>query len=372
LILQFGTSRFLQAHVDLFASEAREDGQDVPDIVIVQTSDDPGRAKRLVAFADPDGFPVRLRGLLEGEEVDREVRVRSVRQGLSARRDWAALSALFVHEADYVVSNSGDTGFVVPPEDRAVPAGSVSRSFCGMLLDLLHARWGAGRDGLTFLPCELVARNGTTLRDILTTLAQDRALKPDFVEWMRQSCIWADTLVDRIVSEPLEPAGAVAEPYALWAIARQPGLRLPFTHPSVVLTDDLERFERLKIHVLNLGHSWLAERWRAGGSKAGMTVREALADAVTVSALTRLYDEEVIPGFAARGLEREARDYAAVTIERFRNPFLDHRLSDIAQHHAEKLEKRVVSFLKWVDATGVDVPMPMLRTWVAPKAAVAA
>ena len=36
-ILQFGTSRFLQAHVDLFVSEARKDGQDCGPIAVVQT-----------------------------------------------------------------------------------------------------------------------------------------------------------------------------------------------------------------------------------------------------------------------------------------------------------------------------------------------
>jgi tagaturonate reductase len=40
VILQFGTSRFLQAHVDLMASQAMEQGQDVPAITIVQTTGD--------------------------------------------------------------------------------------------------------------------------------------------------------------------------------------------------------------------------------------------------------------------------------------------------------------------------------------------
>ena len=57
VILQFGTSRFLQAHVDLFAEEARAAGQTVLPIVIVQTTRDPERAKRLAGFADPAGFP---------------------------------------------------------------------------------------------------------------------------------------------------------------------------------------------------------------------------------------------------------------------------------------------------------------------------
>ena len=67
-------------------------------------------------------------------------------------------------------------------------------------------------------------------------------------------CLWVNSLVDRIVSEPLEPLGAVAEPYALWAIENRPGLEPPCRHADVVVTDDLKRYERLKLFLLNLGH----------------------------------------------------------------------------------------------------------------------
>ncbi len=100
----------------------------------------------------------------------------------------------------------------------------------------------------------------------------------------------------------------MAEPYALWAIERQPGLALPFSHPDIVLADDLEPYERLKLHILNLGHSWLAARWHdGGGGAADQTVRAALADPDTRMALERVMAEEVLPGFAAHGMADEAR-----------------------------------------------------------------
>ena len=80
--------------------------------------------------------------------------------------------------------------------------------------------------------------------------------------WIGEDCVWVNSLVDRIVSEPLEPLGAVAEPYALWAIEDQPGLELPCRHADVVVTNDLKRYERLKLFILNLGHTCLAEIWR--------------------------------------------------------------------------------------------------------------
>jgi tagaturonate reductase len=49
-IVQFGTSRFLQVHVDLFVHEARAFGQHIGPITIVQTTADVGRSPRVQAF----------------------------------------------------------------------------------------------------------------------------------------------------------------------------------------------------------------------------------------------------------------------------------------------------------------------------------
>jgi len=362
MILQFGTSRFLQAHVDLFASEARDAGQTVADIAIVQVSDDPVRAQRLVAFDDVAGFPVMIRGLEGGVPVERTVQVRSVVRGLAAARDWSELCALFVGEVTHVVSNTGDHGYAIPPEDRITLADDQSpHSFPAILLALLHRRWWFGGAGVTFLPCELVAGNGQALRATVLDLAEQLRLQPAFVDWLGAACLWVDTLVDRIVSEPIHPAGAVAEPYALWAIQDQPGLVLLFTHQAIIVTDDLPRFERLKLHILNLGHSWLAERWHRAGAMPDATVRQAMTDEDTLADLRRLYNDEVVPGFATGGLGDEAVSHVGKTMDRFANPFIEHRLADIYASHAGKVAKRVGGFVDWVDASGSAIPMPELR-----------
>ena len=51
-ILQFGTSRFLQAHADLFVSEAAQSGQALGNITIVQTTNSAqGAARSMPASA---------------------------------------------------------------------------------------------------------------------------------------------------------------------------------------------------------------------------------------------------------------------------------------------------------------------------------
>jgi tagaturonate reductase len=103
----------------------------------------------------------------------------------------------------------------------------------------------------------------------------------------------------------------------------------------------------------------LAENWHRAGANPETTVRALMADSGIRSDLLDLYERELIPGFAAHGMEEEARDYVRTTIERFENPFLDHRLTDIIINHQQKIERRIVAFLAWSAAAGV--PQPRLR-----------
>ncbi|MCR6503000.1 mannitol dehydrogenase family protein [Shinella sp. CPCC 101442] len=352
-ILQFGTSRFLQAHADLFVSEALERGEALGRITVVQTTGAPERAGRLAALAVPDGYPVIVRGRKDGQDIDSTQRATSIARALSTATDWHAVETVFCDEAEVVISNTGDTGYQIGADDLA---GPVPASFPGKLLALLHARYSANRRGLTVLPCELVARNGDVLKRLILNLQADRYPESDFRKWLSDEVIWANTLVDRIVSEPIEPAGAVAEPYALWAIERQPGLKVPCSHPDILVVDDLTPYEKLKLHVLNLGHTVLADIWMKENRPADETVKAILADSRVRERLLSVYRQEVVPGFVAKGLGTEAQDYVAATLERFDNPFLDHRLRDIANHHAEKLVRRIVDFHAWTP----DVPKPEL------------
>jgi len=352
-IIQFGTSRFLQAHADLFVSEALETGDAIGKITVVQTTGSPERAGRLSALAAPGGFPVTIRGLAGGVEIDRTQNVTSVARALSTGGDWDEVKRLVAEEAEILVSNTGDTGYNVRDDDldEEIPV-----SFPGKLIRLLHARFAANGRPLTVLPSELISRNGDRLKEIILRLQAERIKNADFASWLSTTVVWGNTLVDRIVSEPLEPAGAVAEPYALWAIENQPGLRAPCRHPCVLLVDDLTPYEKLKLHILNLGHTVLSDIWLKTERPQDETVKDILRDPDIHAILMEIYETEVIPGFAAKGLGQEAADYVALTLERFRNPFLEHRIRDIANHHVEKIARRIADFRAW----SPDVPMPRL------------
>ena len=121
----------------------------------------------------------------------------------------------------------------------------------------------------------------------------------------------------------------------------------------------------MKLFILNLGHTYLAEIWARGGGAPTLTVREALADHSIRADLDDLYDKEVLPVFAGIGMGREADAYRDSVIERFSNPFLDHRLADIHDNHDAKKRRRFGGLIELAEANGVRVEQPRLRAALA-------
>ena len=179
--------------------------------------------------------------------------------------------------------------------------------------------------------------------------------------------MWGNSLVDRIVSESIEPVGAVAEPYAIWVVERQARLQLPCVHPQIVLTDDLAAHEQLKLFLLNAAHTFLAERWLQDARPAAETVREAMADAALRAELEALWRDEILPVFSALGSDARAQAdaYLVDVRERFENPFLNHRIADIAQNHAQKKERRLAPIVALAQRHALPLAQPRLQAALA-------
>ena len=367
-ILQFGTSRFLQAHVDLFVGEAASAGNALGAITIVQTTGSAQGAVRVAAFRQHGGYPVRIRGWQDGAQVDDERRVHAVTQAWQTGSDWPQVRAAAV-AARVILSNTGDTGYQLSDADHAglVDGDVAPHSFPAKLLVLLHRRYAEGAAPVTIYPCELVVDNGTVLRELIVNLARQWQLDAAFISYLETGCVWINSLVDRIVSEPIEPIGAVAEPYALWAIEAQAGMVLPCSHPQLVVTASLREYEQRKLFLLNLGHTYLAQLWLEQGSPASMTVREAMQDSAMLAALDALWQTEVLPVFAAMGTREgeAATAYLEQVKERFNNPFLAHRLADIAQNHGEKIRRRMAPVVTLAQQLCPTLAQPQLRALLA-------
>ncbi|MBC8642656.1 mannitol dehydrogenase family protein [Caballeronia sp. EK] len=364
-ILQFGTSRFLQAHVDFFVSEAarRDPAKALGKITVVQTTSSADSRARVEALRAAGRYPVRIRGRRSDETIDTTVECDSITEALHANDDWPLLIERVKHDVNVIVSNTADAGYALFDEDSAdlLDGQRTPRGFAAKLAVLLHARYQAGAAAITLLPCELVSRNGDTLRDLVIGIARGWNVDEAFIGYLAKDCVWVNSLVDRIVSEPIQPVGAIAEPYALWAIERQAGMVLPCEHEDIVVTDDLAHYERLKLLMLNLGHTMLAEIWRTHEGSPDMTVLDAMRDPAYREPLEATWRDEVLPVFAALGKRDVAAEYLSSVRDRFENPFLVHRLADIARNHDEKKVRRFQPVIELARELNLDIEQKRLH-----------
>ncbi len=342
-ILQFGTGRFLQAHVDLLLDEAAKSGQMVGKICALQSSGQAEGKSRAEALNAHPAYPVRIEGYRDGKVIEEQRKVSIIDRALilADPKQWQQALTLVKGPVRTIISNTADRGYELCKDDR--PDMRPPTSFPAKLLLLLRERFDAGGPPLTILPCELINGNADQLRGIILELGRDWHFADDLLTWINRDCVWANTLVDRIVSESLIPIGAVAEPYALWAIQDVPGLIPPGTHPDIHVVKDLYPYEMLKLGVLNLSHTFLVDLWlRRGRPENPSLVSEIIKDPDYFPVLQELLSSEVLPVLRALLPGQDPDHYMTTVIERFSNPFLKHRLADIAQNHEEKVRRRIL------------------------------
>lgn len=339
-MLQFGSGRFLRAFADLFIHEARQAGQDIGRVVVVQSTGT-GRAR---LFNEQRGrYHIHVRGIRDGERIDESVEVESVSRALSAGDEWdAVLAAGRAPTTEYILSNTSETGYDVPESERLDGAPPVS--FPGKLLAVLHARYEHGGAPVTVIPCELIDENAGALRGLVRALGRKRRLGDGFLGWLEEGVTWLHTLVDRITIEPPpgfpNPHGdgllALTEPFAFWALEDRPGAAPFIEHPSIIRTPDVRPYALRKVRVLNGAHTALVCRAMPLGIQ---TVQKAVDHEETGPWLRDLMLEEIVPALPDE--VEDARSFAEDCIERFRNPFLEHRLEAIAVDHQIKVKMRL-------------------------------
>lgn len=338
-ILQFGAGNFLRAFIDLFVAQANRNPATAFGKIVVVQSTGPERA---AALNDAGGrYHVAIQGFQDGRVVDETEVVDSISRALYAGTQWAEVLEV-ARSADlrWIVSNTTEAGFALDPADTS-PAG-VPHSFPAKLLSVLLARFTAGAASVTILPCELIEQNAHRLRQLVLEQAAIWHAPSDAVSWISDSCVWLNNLVDRIVpgapkAHPLlgqDPLLLSAEPFALWAIETDQSF--PLQNPAITTTTDIQPYSLRKVRILNGAHTALVAHALPLGIP---TVRECVEHPEIGPWLEDLLFEEIVP--VLEGRVADPAGFARATLERFRNPFLEHKLSSIALNHEAKLRTRL-------------------------------
>ena len=334
MLLQFGAGNFLRAFVDLFVSQAGFDR-----IVVVQSTG----IERAEAINKAGGrYHVAVQGFMNGQVVNETEEVTSISHALHAGTQWEkVLEVGRSEDLKWIISNTTEAGFALDEADVANTGTPVS--FPAKLLGVLLARYQAKRPGVMILPCELIEDNAHRLRELVLEQAARWSVEGEAIEWLCTSCQWVNNLVDRIVPGPpknhpllgQDPLLLSAEPFAFWAIETTG--EFPLKHPAITVAEDISPYYLRKVRILNGLHTALASHALPMGIE---TVREAVEHPEVGPWLETLLFEEIVP--VLEGRVDDPTGFARATLDRFRNPFLEHKLSSIALNHEAKFKVRLL------------------------------
>ncbi|NJB84985.1 tagaturonate reductase [Lewinella marina] len=369
-VLQFGGGNFLRGFAD-WIIQVYNDTRDADLGVLVANNSD----RRIYSeWQQQDGlFHVLTRGIRQGKTVDEVDLITNVSRVISMDADWSGfLASAEQPDFRYIISNTTEAGIRFSENDRL--DSGVPDEFPAKLTAWLYRRFthfaGVESRGCIVFPLELIVDNGSVLRDLVVKYARHWSLPEAFVAWVQQHCTFCNTLVDRIVPGVGEAEQATTwerlgfrdvavtqgEPYHLLAIEAPAAVRqeLPLDQIglNIIYTDNLTPYRRSKVAILNGAHTSMVPVGYLSGKE---TVRETLEDETTGAFVRELLFEEVIP--ILRLPEVDLERFADDVLDRFRNPFIHHRLLSISLNSVSKFRERVLtSLLAYLEQRGTPPP----------------
>ena len=264
----------------------------------------------------------------------------------------------------FCFSNTTEAGI----EYKAEPytPGITQTTFPAKVTALLYERFKAGLPGLIILPCELIDKNGITLKKYMIQYAAEWALGADYIDYIENANTFCCTLVDRIVAGyPRATADAICEklgykdnlldcgePFHFFVIEAPDGVEkeLPLREAGldVVFVKNQAPYRTRKVRFLNGAHTaTIPAAYLAGFD----FVDEVVADPFFGKYMRTLLFEEVYPTVDLPDDEKTA--FASAIVERFANPFAMHRLLSIALNSVSKWKVRVLpSLLDYLKSKG--------------------
>jgi tagaturonate reductase len=368
-ILQFGEGNFLRAFVDWQIDLVNEKTAFNGNVVVVQPLEQ-GMGERI--NAQQGLYTTVLRGVHKGR-IQEELRpITSVSRCLNPYSQYDEYLACAENPAlRFVISNTTEAGIAYNGEDRL--SQRPQRSFPGKVTAFLFRRFehfrGDPAKALIFIPCELIDKNGDTLRELVQRYAREWKLGEAFLGWL-ECCGFCNSLVDRIVpGYPREDAAELwqklgyedpllvsAELFHLWVIESpvEYAAELPLAQGglNVIWTKDMSFYRTRKVRILNGAHTASV----LAAYLAGLdTVEQCVKDPILGAMMERLMFREIIPSL--EGDTDELTQYARDVLERFANPYIKHQLLSIALNSVSKFKTRVLpSLLGWYKAHPGQAP----------------
>jgi mannitol 2-dehydrogenase len=256
---------------------------------------------------------------------------------------------LTITEGGYNFSEAtGDFLIDEPIIQRDLKNPENPKTVFGYLTQALKLRRDRGTTGLTIQSCDNIQKNGNILKRML--LAYVREAEPGLTDWIEKQVTFPNCMVDRITPATttsdienlksvfgIEDAWpVVCEPFIQWVIEDDyKNGRPQWESVGVQFVTDVGPYEKMKISLLNAGHSLLG----LPGALYGYSfIHEVVHDQLFAMFLRDFMDKEVTPVLdKVPGIDLDA--YKKTLIERFGNSQIRDKVARICLQSSAKIPK---------------------------------
>ena len=225
----------------------------------------------------------------------------------------------------------------------------------GFLAAALKKRRANGLKAFSILSCDNIQHNGDVTRKMLLAFTQRQDAGLAF--WIEKEVSFPNTMVDRItpvttpdMAELLKKRyyindewPVVCEPFIQWVIEDDFSNGRPLLEKvGEQLVSDVAPYEKMKIRLLNAGHSVLGI---PGAIHGHQTINACMEDMVFATFMRRFMDKEATPVLGdIEGIDLEK--YKDSLEERFANPNIKDAVSRICSESSAKLPKFLIPTIK--------------------------
>lgn len=357
-VIQFGEGGFLRGFADWILQLTNEASDFNGSVVVVQPIE---RGMCDALEAQNCVYTHIMRGLQNGKPTVNKKIIDVISRTVQPYKNWDSYINLAENpDFRFVISNTTESGIVFNPCDK--PENAPAITFPAKVTLLLKKRFDLNLNGFVFLPCELINKNGVTLKKYILEYADLWGFGSEFKAFVENENIFCNTLVDRIVTgypkdEKIELDYTdnmlnTSEIFHLWVIEGPDTIlkELPFnkTNLNIIFTNDLERYRTRKVRILNGAHTSMIPYAMLCGIE---TVGDCMQTPEMSEFVKHCVYDEIIPTLNLP--HDELLDYADNVFERFRNPYIKHLCASISLNSVSKFKVRVLpSILEYIKKTG--------------------
>ena len=268
----------------------------------------------------------------------------------------------------YLDSASGKLQLQAPEIVADLATPERPQTILGLIVRSLEKRRAAGIAPFTVLSCDNLPNNGKLVKAAVLAFAREWEAESDtgLAAWIEAEVAFPCTMVDRITPATTEAdrrhvnerigmedaCSVVTEEFVQWVIEDRFTLGRPdWNLGGAIFSNEIERWENMKLRCLNGSHSTLAYLGQLTGRE---TVAEAMRLPLITDVLDALWGEIRELLHAPEGVN--TGDYVDSLKRRFRNPALKYRTTQIASDGSQKLPPRLLAPLRERLARGLASP----------------